>query len=422
MPVEETDSVSDYSSYQGPTWIENKGVLAGLNHRSDLFDCVVQHALYTQSLRRKKLQLWILVPFMVMTLAACPIVLPLGAFQGKFGALYQAVCVVIAAQMALQYAILGIELFSSRIRAWFMVDEDTPGQWREWFMIAYVLMSPVGHGGILLAKSVSEICPLDVSIFEANFCRVNVDFRVPAENYVAMLVYSVFYQILLPLNWRYHLISSLIGLSFLVSTMVTTVSRAGNLSTKEICNDALYVCCFALCVIAQLQFQKKRVNKFIQSTRQQRQGASDSGSNSGLNSAVFQGDAEGGGGGGGGRIGDQTSLSSSSSSIPPPAPVGIVRTSSYLHSQQQGRWPPVRSVGSDWSEESNSYNGAAYNNRTFSLLAVRDSPAPPHMHADMDMYWDNVRQQAMSSDTLPSDDVSDLTMMTDEDATVQLAQ
>jgi hypothetical protein len=82
----------------------------------------------------------------------------------------------------------------------------------------------------------------------------------------------------------------------------------------------------------------------------------------------------------------------------------------------------VRSTGSDWSEEENSNNGAPYNNRTFSFMAVRDSPAPPHLHPDMNMYWDNVRQEAVCSDTLQSDDISELTMMTDEDATVQLAQ
>ena len=433
MLGEESDSVSDFLTYKGqPPWLENKSVWLGygLAHRIDLFDCVVQHSLHTQALRRKKLQLWILLPFMVMTLAACPIVLPLSAFQGKHGALHQTVCVVIAAQLVLQYVILAIELFSSKIRAWFLLDDDTPGQLREWVMMAYVLISPVGHGGILLAKSISEICPPDVSILEANFCRVHVDYRVPAENYVAMLIYSVFYQILLPLNWRYHLISSLIGLSFLVATMVATLARAGSLSSREICNDALYLACFVLCVIAQLQFQKKRVNKFIQST-QQRQGASDSGSISGLDSAVRLGDAEGGGGGGGVRGGDQdqdqdqdqahASLSSSSS-LPPPAPVGIVRTSSYSRSQQRGGWPPVRSTGSDWSEEENSNNGAPYNNRTFSFMAVRDSPAPPHLHPDMNMYWDNVRQEAVCTDTFQSDDISELTMMTDEDATVQLAQ
>jgi len=244
--------------------IEETGTTTGFwktwNPKLDLLPNNDAHEEYVIALRKQKINLWLLVPFMALTLAVVPIVLPPLVFRGDFGRHFQTISVGIALQLSLQYVVLALDLYRDEIASRFSVHSYIVCVWREWAMTIYCLFSPIGHGAIMYLRSTGEQCRPNATVLETNFCRSTEREDLSLPNYTTMMFYAVFYQILFPLPFRIHVLSWAIGLAFLLYTISEVYSR-----TQSDVGDNFVVSmlCYCACACIQVTLQQKTVRSFL---------------------------------------------------------------------------------------------------------------------------------------------------------------
>lgn len=149
---------------------------------------------YDAWLLRKKIDLRVLLPFVVVTFGVMPMVIQVRTLQGFHGRGFQFVVGLILIQSVLLLCITALELVMDRL-----VCVHVPRDRLEWLrgvlMVVYLVSSPVGHGGILFLRSVAPLCPSDVGILDLNFCKNGVDAIILSDNYMCLIVYAFLYQV-----------------------------------------------------------------------------------------------------------------------------------------------------------------------------------------------------------------------------------
>jgi hypothetical protein len=131
-------------------------------------------------------------------------------------------------------------------------------------MIAYCLFSPVGHGAILFFRSTGPACSPTATILETNFCRASAHDDISIPNFVCLMVYTLFYQVLFPIPWRYHFLAWVIGFLF-VALSIAAVYEATHVEFGG--HFVIYVMIYFSSGLLQAYFQFTRVGKFLVSPR-----------------------------------------------------------------------------------------------------------------------------------------------------------
>lgn len=226
----------------------------------ELFPDAKTRDLYNSCLRKRRINLWVLVPFMAITVGVSVLVLPREVFLGDFGTGFQVVSIGILLQMGLQYVLLGLECRSAQIATRFLVRADKLSLYREMIMVAYCLFSPVGQGAILLFRSVGPPCPPAAPILETNFCRTSRFDEISVPNYVCLMAYTCFYQILFPIPWTYHFLSWVIGLIFVALSIASVYTETQADFTEHF---VVYILIYVFCGLLQAFLQYMRVDSFL---------------------------------------------------------------------------------------------------------------------------------------------------------------